>query len=325
MTQDPKLNINQYHSVIERVRNEIAKTVVGQNYLVDRLIMAILCDGHILLEGVPGLAKTRILSAITSCIDSTMQRIQFTPDLLPSDLIGTEIYMPSSGEFSIRKGPIFTNLLLADEINRAPAKVQSALLQAMQEREVTIGEHTFKLPSPFHVLATQNPIEQEGTYSLPEAQVDRFLIKVIVGYPKYEEEVQILERFTNDSLKSTKTERIVTIPELHEIKVATSQIYVDNAIDRYIVSLVHASRKGESFGLKGLIDWGASPRASIALKSVARAHALLKGKSFVSPDDIKEIAPDVLRHRIIPSYEAEAKGITSDEIIAKILKSVTVA
>jgi MoxR-like ATPase len=326
---------------IAALRTEIGRFIVGQEALVERLLVALLADGHVLLEGVPGLAKTRTLTVLTAAIDSKMHRVQFTPDLLPSDLLGTEVFQPQRGDFVIRKGPVFANLLLADEINRAPAKVQSALLQAMQEREVTIGEATFKLPTPFMVLATQNPIEQEGTYPLPEAQVDRFLMKIKVNYPSFDEEVQVLELISNP-LKAPPplngesgapevsaplehaVRKILTLPELLEARACAARLYADPRIDRYIVSLVRASREQDLFGLKGMIDWGASPRASIALKLCGRALAFLRGRQFVTPDEIKEIAPDVLRHRILPSFEAEARGINSDEIVKTILKSVTV-
>jgi MoxR-like ATPase len=277
-----------------------------------------------LLEGVPGLAKTKTLLALTKVIDAQMNRIQFTPDILPSDVVGTEIYKPQSGEFVIRKGPIFTNLLLADEINRAPAKVQSALLQAMQEREVTIGEETFKLPEPFMVLATQNPIEQEGTYNLPEAQVDRFLMKVTLDYPSFEEEVEIIDMVAKENTSQPPLAKIIPLSSLATLRAQAQQLYTDPKVDRYIVSLVHATRNGDSYGLKGLIEWGASPRASIALKVCARAHAFIRGKSFVTPDDVKEIASDVLRHRVLVTFEAEARGINSDQVIQTLLSSVTV-
>lgn len=253
-----------------------------------------------------------------------MKRIQFTPDILPSDVIGTEVYRPQSGDFTIRKGPVFTNLLLADEINRAPAKVQSALLQAMQEREVTIGEQTFKLPSPFLVLATQNPIEQEGTYPLPEAQVDRFLMKVKVRYPSFDDEVAILSLAARSADPDQPISKVLGLDEIMNLRKAAEQLYIDPKIDRYIVSLVQATRNADAYGLQGLIEWGASPRASIALKMCARAHAFIRDRKFVTPDDVKEIAPDVLRHRILVTFEAEARGIDSDEIIRVLLNSVSV-
>jgi len=315
---------NKAAEIFAEIKQELQRLIVGQDYLIERLLVALIADGHILLEGVPGLAKTKTLTALTACIDARMTRVQFTPDLLPSDLVGTEVYRPQSGEFVIRKGPIFANLLLADEINRAPAKVQSALLQAMQEREVTIGEQTFKLPEPFMVLATQNPIEQEGTYSLPEAQLDRFLMKVKVGYPHFAEELQILEVTTKEAQEKINLRKVISLPTLTALKEAAFEVFVDPKIDRYIVSLVQASRNGAAFGLQGLIEWGASPRASMALKNCSRSLAFVRGKTFVTPDEVKEIAADVLRHRILISFEAEARGINSDEIIKILLKSVTV-
>jgi MoxR-like ATPase len=311
-------------TIFESIKTELHKRIIGQDRLIDRLLIALLADGHVLLEGVPGLAKTRTLLALTQVIDAHMMRIQFTPDILPSDVIGTEVYRPQSGDFMIRKGPVFTNLLLADEINRAPAKVQSALLQAMQEREVTIGEQTFKLPDPFLVLATQNPIEQEGTYALPEAQVDRFLMKVVIDYPSFEEEVGIIDLASKESAAPEPLTRIIPLSSLVSLRSQCKQVYSDPKVDRYIVSLIHATRSPDAYGLKGLIEWGASPRASIALKVCARAHAFLRGKNFVTPDDVKEVAPDVLRHRVLVTFEAEARGITSDEVVKTILSSVTV-
>lgn len=310
--------------IFSQIKLELHREIVGQDRLLERLLVALLADGHILLEGVPGLAKTKTLTALTQVLDAKMSRIQFTPDILPSDVIGTEVYRPQSGDFVIRKGPVFTNLLLADEINRAPAKVQSALLQAMQEREVTIGEETFKLPEPFMVLATQNPLEQEGTYALPEAQVDRFLMKVKVGYPSFEEEVSIIDLASGARSNSQKLNKLLPISQLEQLRRQSHELYIDPKIDRYIVSLVHATRNGDAYGLKGLIEWGASPRASIALKTCARALAFIKGKNFVTPDDVKDIAPDVLRHRILVTFEAEARGVDSDEIIRTLLSGVTI-
>lgn len=315
---------SQTSQIVANIKNELHKRIIGQERLIDRLLIALIADGHILLEGVPGLAKTKTLLALTQVIDAQMTRIQFTPDILPSDVIGTEVYRPQSGDFVIRKGPVFTNLLLADEINRAPAKVQSALLQAMQEREVTIGEQTFKLPDPFLVLATQNPIEQEGTYTLPEAQVDRFLMKVVIDYPSFDEEVEIIDLVSKESASQPPLSPIIPLASLASLRAQSQQVYSDPKVDRYIVSLIHATRSPDAYGLKGLIEWGASPRASIALKVCARAQAFLRGKTFVTPDDVKEIAGDVLRHRILVTFEAEARGITSDEIVKTLLSSVTV-
>ena len=308
----------------ELLKRELHREIVGQDRLIERLFVALLANGHVLLEGVPGLAKTKTLTALTQVLDAHMSRIQFTPDILPSDVVGTEVYRPQSGDFVIRKGPVFTNLLLADEINRAPAKVQSALLQAMQEREVTIGEQTFKLPDPFLVLATQNPLEQEGTYALPEAQVDRFLMKLKVGYPTFDEEVAIIDLASTSQAAQSRLNKIIPISQLAELREMCAAVYIDPKIDRYIVSLVHATRSSDAYGLKGLIEWGASPRASIALKVCSRALAFIKGKNFVTPDDVKEIAPDVLRHRVLLTFEAEARGIDSDEVIKTLLNGVTV-
>ena len=316
--------MTEYSKICADITSELHRLIIGQDHLIERLLVALISDGHVLLEGVPGLAKTKTLTALTTCIDAHMARVQFTPDLLPSDLIGTEVYRPQTGEFSTRQGPIFTNLLLADEINRAPAKVQSALLQAMQEREVTIGETTFRLPQPFLVLATQNPIEHEGTYSLPEAQLDRFLMKIKVSYPSVQEELEILEITANEAAEQVLLKKIVSLPDLLAMRRAALGVYVDSKIDRYIVALVQASRDAKSSGLQGLIEWGASPRASIALKTCARSLAFLRGKSFVTPDEVKELAPDVLRHRILTTFEAEARGTDSDEIVRVLLQNVTI-
>lgn len=314
-----------YGQVFESLRKEIARHIVGQHLLVERLVIALLADGHILLEGVPGLAKTRTLSVLTDVISARSNRIQFTPDLLPSDLIGTEVYRPQSGEFVIRKGPMFTNLLLADEINRAPAKVQSALLQAMQERQVSIGEETFSLPRPFLVLATQNPIEQEGTYPLPEAQLDRFLMKVRVNYPTFDEELAILNVVNEESQHATEVRPILDIQELPALRSAMYKVHVDDRINHYIVSLVQATRQAGQYGFGEMIEWGASPRASIALRTCALAHAFYHSRSYVTPEDVKAIAPDVLRHRIIPSFEAEARGVDSDELVRMFLDTISVS
>ena len=307
-----------------RLAGEIEKQIVGQHYLIERLMVALISDGHVLLEGVPGLAKTKTLTALSAALSAGMNRVQFTPDLLPSDLIGTEVYRPQTGEFVIRRGPVFTNILLADEINRAPAKVQSALLQAMQERHVTIGEETLPLPKPFLVLATQNPIEQEGTYPLPEAQVDRFLMKIKVSYPSLKEEVEILARADREATETVELQKVMTLSDLIAARRAAYDVYVDPKLDLYIVSLVQATRSPDEHGLKGQVEWGASPRASLALKSCARSLAFVRGRTFVTPDEIKEIAPDVLRHRVLTSFEAEARGVTSDDVIKALLKSVPV-
>jgi MoxR-like ATPase len=309
---------------VEEMFHEIGKAIVGQRYLLERLLVGLLADGHILLEGVPGLAKTLAVRTLASTIDAKFQRIQFTPDLLPSDLIGTLIYNPKSGDFGIKKGPVFANIILADEINRAPAKVQSALLEAMQEKQVTIGDTTYPLPSPFLVLATQNPIEQEGTYPLPEAQIDRFMLKISITYPNREEEKAILEK------KSGPEEAVrclMTPQRIEEVRQTVREVYMDEKIKGYILDLVFATREPAKFNLKdmtSLISYGASPRATIALSIAAKAYAFLKGRGYVTPEDIKSIGPDILRHRIIPSFEAEAENKTSDDILHQILDVVEV-
>jgi MoxR-like ATPase len=317
---DPTLSKAQ--DLLTHLRKEIGKHIIGQEQLIERLLVTIFSGGHLLLEGVPGLAKTRTLSVLSRLVSGQLSRIQFTPDLLPSDLIGTEVYRPQSGDFSVRKGPIFANILLADEINRAPAKVQSALLQAMQEHQVTIGEHTFALPEPFMVLATQNPIEQEGTYRLPEAQLDRFLMKVEVTYPSLEEELKVVELVSQPSGENPEITPILSLEQISELRKIAASVYCDTKIDRYIVSLVHATRDASAYGLSGMIEWGASPRASIALKLGARTLAFLRGKTFVTPDEVKALAPDVLRHRILPSFDAEARSLTNNALIETLLRSV---
>ena len=300
--------------------SEINKVMVGQEKLVERVLIALLADGHILLEGVPGLAKTLLVKTTAEAISADFSRIQFTPDLLPADLVGTQIYNPKTGEFSIHQGPLFANIVLADEINRAPAKVQSALLEAMQERQITIGDTTYKMDDLFLVLATQNPIEQEGTYPLPEAQVDRFMLKVNVDYPTRDEERIIIDRMT--SATGPKVSPVVTPAQILQARETIKQIYVDDKIKDYVLDLVLTTRNPGTNGLSdlnNLIDFGASPRASIALIQAARAHAFLKGRGFVTPDDIKQVSPDVLRHRVITTYEAEAENITSDHIVKRIL------
>jgi MoxR-like ATPase len=297
---------------------------VGQRYLLDRMLIAMLADGHVLLEGVPGLAKTLAVSTLASAVRGAFQRIQFTPDLLPADLTGTQIYNQKTGEFVPHRGPLFANFVLADEINRAPAKVQSALLEAMQERQVTIGETSYPLPSPFLVLATQNPIEQEGTYPLPEAQVDRFMLKVRLGYPSPDEELEILERM--GGAKPPQASPVLDLSRLATAREAMGAIYVDDKIKRYVVRLVHATRKPRDYELEleGLLQYGASPRATLALVAAARGHAFLKGRGFVTPEDVKAVGPDVLRHRLILSFEAEAESVTPDEIIARVFDAVEV-
>lgn len=303
------------------LKKEIHKRVIGQDHVVDRIIIGLLCNGHILLEGVPGLAKTTLVNAIADAIGLDCKRIQFTPDLLPADVVGTQVYNPKSEDFSTKKGPIFANLVLADEINRAPAKVQSALLEAMQERQVTIGDESFKLPSPFFVLATQNPIDQEGTYQLPEAQMDRFLLKVIVKYPSIEDEKLIIRSV----FEPEKVSKIVAVKEIKATQDLVKQVYIDDKVVDYLLSIIFATRQPDKYNLESLaayITHGASPRATLALYHAAKAHAFLKKRHFVIPDDIKAIAPDVLRHRILLSYNAEAEGVSSDEIIQTILRTI---
>lgn len=306
---------------IDAMRSEIARTIIGQKNLVDRMIIAALCDSHILLEGLPGLAKTLAVRAFAKVSKLEFSRIQFTPDLLPADLTGTQVFNPKTVEFFVRKGPIFTNILLADEINRAPAKVQSALLQAMEERKVTIGDTTFDLPQPFMVLATENPIEQEGTYPLPEAQLDRFFMKVVVSYPDTEEEKEILRRI--DGITTDSIQPVVDQTDLLRLKELAASVFTDEKIVDYVVRLIAATRKGFP-EIERLVEFGGSPRASISLLRASRCIAFLKGRGFVTPDDIKEIAHDVLRHRIVLSYEAEAASVSTDEIVNRVLDMVEV-
>ncbi len=309
----------------QRLREEIGNVIVGQRYLIDRLLVGLLANGHVLLEGVPGLAKTTAVKTLAQAVSATFRRIQFTPDLLPADLIGTLIYNPRDGVFTTKKGPIFAQIILADEINRAPAKVQSALLEAMQEHQVTIGDETYPLPEPFLVLATQNPIEQEGTYPLPEAQVDRFMLKLRVTYPSREEERQILDRMAvTQSNASAKP--VVSPQEILAARRVVDEVYVDEKIKDYIVTLVQATRDPGALGLDlaPLIQYGASPRATLALTLASKAHAFLSGRGYVTPQDVKTIGADVLRHRIIISYEAEAEEIDSDEIVRRIFDGVPV-
>jgi MoxR-like ATPase len=304
---------------------ELGKVIIGQTYLVERLVIGLLANGHVLLEGVPGLAKTLSVKSLASCLSVKFARLQFTPDLLPADLIGTQIYNPQTGGFSTRRGPIFANLVLADEINRAPAKVQSALLEAMQEKQVTIGDQTFKLDEPFLVLATQNPIEQEGTYPLPEAQVDRFMLKLKIGYPTRAEERQILDLMAN-TISQPFASPVVTPAEIMEARKIVNEIYVDDKVKDYIVDLVCATREPDTYGLQlqGMIQLGASPRATIALTLAAKAYAFLRGRGYVTPQDIKTIGMDVLRHRVTVTYEAEAEEKTSETIIQKIFNELPV-
>jgi MoxR-like ATPase len=317
--------VREQSAFIHSLKTEIGKVIVGQDYLIDRLIIGLLSNGHVLLEGVPGLAKTLTVKTLAAALKTSFHRIQFTPDLLPADLTGTLIYNPKESEFFVKKGPVFANIILADEINRAPAKVQSALLEAMQEHQVTIGDQTFRLPEPFLVMATENPIEQEGTYPLPEAQVDRFMLKLKIDYPTIEEERRILDRMA-------RTETDITINPIIDPSVILSarrmidEIYTDDKIKDYILSIVFATRDPEKYGLKikEYLRYGASPRATIALTIGARAHAFLQGRGYVTPQDVKSIAPDILRHRIIVSYEAEAEELTSEILIDKILSAIPV-
>jgi MoxR-like ATPase len=311
--------------IIENIKTEISKVLVGQEKMVEGLLAGLLCRGHILLEGVPGLAKTTAVNALAKTLGLDFKRVQFTPDLLPSDIIGTEIYDPSNNTFKIKQGPVFTNLLLADEINRAPAKVQSALLEVMQERQVTIGDETFKIDLPFLVMATQNPVEQEGAYELPEAQLDRFMMKVVVGYNTKEEELEIARRAANNSFGDIQ--QVASIDDLNKIREEALQVHMDEEIEAYIIELVAATRDPKAYGLEELeayIEFGASPRASIDMYKAARAIAYLKGQDYVSPIEIAYIAKEILRHRIILSYEAQAEEVAQDEIIEKILAAVPI-
>lgn len=316
--------IQEQHLYINRIRQEMAKKIVGQTELVDGLLAGILSNGHILIEGVPGLAKTSAVKALASTIQAQFKRIQFTPDLLPADLIGTEIYRPKTGDFVTRKGPLFNNIILADEINRAPSKVQSALLEAMQENQVTIGDITYMLPRPFLVLATQNPIEQEGTYQLPEAQVDRFMLKIIINYPDRNQELEILNK--SGFMEEDSVEAVMDPARIKLMADLVRQIYVDDKLKEYIVDLVFATREPKKYGMSigDYVEFGASPRATIFLAQAARVRAFLQGRSYVTPQDIKIAAPDVLRHRIILSFEAEAEDVTTDEIIKTVFDFVEV-
>ncbi len=319
---------------VQKLQGELKKRIVGQEKLLNRLMVGLLTGGHLLVEGVPGLAKTMAVSSLAEVLNMDFKRIQFTPDLLPADLVGTMIYNTQSASFEPRKGPVFTNILLADEINRAPAKVQSALLEAMQEQQVTIGKETFLLPDPFMVLATQNPIEQEGTYPLPEAQVDRFLMKILLSYPDKKEEKEILQRMTEgDGVamdlargRQIQLKKVIVPERIQKLRIMANKIYMDDRIVDYVLDLIFATRRPADYGLEigRFIRYGASPRGTIALKVGARAHAFLMGRNFVVPEDVKEVCYDVLRHRIILSFEAEAEGITHDEIIRTMLNTIPV-
>lgn len=317
--------IERQSAFVDALMMGMNQTIVGQKHLVESLLIGLLSDGHVLLEGVPGLAKTLAIKTLAQLIDADFSRIQFTPDLLPADVVGTMIYSQKNENFVIKKGPVFANFVLADEINRAPAKVQSALLEAMQEHQVTIGEETFSLPNPFLVLATQNPIEQEGTYPLPEAQVDRFMLKVVISYPKKEEERLIVNAHVKDAFKNVSP--ILKVEDIIEARKVVKEVYIDEKIEKYIVDLVFATRNPEEYGLKdlsGMIAFGASPRASINMALAARAYAFIKRRGYVIPEDIRAVAMDVLRHRIGLTYEAEANNITSEEIVNQILNAVEV-
>jgi len=316
--------IEQAHGAVSRIRSEVAKALVGQEKLVDGLLTGLLTGGHVLIEGVPGLAKTSAVKALAAAIQADFKRIQFTPDLLPADLTGTEIYRPKTTDFITRKGPLFNNIILADEINRAPSKVQSALLEAMEEGQVTIGDETYKLPAPFLVLATQNPIEQEGTYPLPEAQVDRFMLKVLVDYPDRAQELEILKKTSFSDRQEIQA--VITCYELAAMKELVDQIYVDEKLKEYIVDLVFDTRNPDQYGMETgrYIEFGASPRASIFLAKAARVAAFLNGRAYVTPQDIKMVGPDVLRHRILLSFEADAEEITTDQIVSTLFDSVEV-
>ena len=317
--------VRQESHFVDVVRAEVARVVVGQRYLVDRLLIALLCDGHILIEGVPGLAKTLSVNTLAQTLGASFVRVTFTPDLLPADLTGTQIYNPQEGQFHTRKGPIFANILLADEVNRAPAKVQSALLEAMQERQVSIGGVTYPLPQPFMVLATQNPIESEGTYPLPEAQLDRFMLKAVIHYPSRQEERQILERFEMGN--NVDVRQVVSIDELLAARSAVQQVHLNEQLRDYIVHLITATRDPRSYRMEALaplLAFGASPRATIYLAQASKAFAFISGRGYVTPEDVKAVAGDVMRHRIIITYEAEAEGLSSDDIVQRVLEGVAV-
>src|SRR5690349_13306990 len=319
-------DVTRFQGRFSSLKAEVGKVLVGQDDMLHRLMLGLLAGGHVLLEGVPGLAKTLVVRTLADAIDGSFSRIQFTPDMLPGDVVGTQIYNPREGTYSVKKGPVFGNFILADEINRAPAKVQAALLEAMQERQVTLGDQTFKLAEPFLVLATQNPIEQEGTYPLPEAQLDRFMLKIKVGYPSKDDEVKIIDRMAGSGAEPSAS-KVMTCDEILGARDVVRQIFVDDKVKRYAVDLVAATRDPRAANvpaLAPLIDNGASPRASIALIKVAKAQALLSGRSYISPHDVKTIAHDVLRHRLLASYEAEAQGKTTDHVIAQILENVPV-
>ncbi|MCA9510942.1 MAG: MoxR family ATPase [Myxococcota bacterium] len=326
MSESDRAGLEQHARVCNDLLAEVGKVVVGQETMMSRLLLGLLTGGHVLLEGVPGLAKTLAVRSLAKAIDTGFSRIQFTPDMLPADVIGTEVFHPKDGTYSVKKGPLFSNLVLADEINRAPAKVQAALLEAMQERQVTIGDTTFAFDEPFLVLATQNPIEQEGTYPLPEAQVDRFMLKVKVGYPSKEDERKIVDRMAS-AQPVPDVAKVASPAQLLAARRVVDQVFVDDKVKAYVVDLVHATRDPEQAGIKdlaGMIEMGASPRASLYLTKAAKAHAFLQGRTYATPHDVKNLAPDVLRHRIAVTYEAEAQGRSSEDVIERILAGVLV-
>lgn len=317
--------VEQHSQFVHDLMDTMQQVIVGQHYMLERLLVGLLANGHVLLEGVPGLAKTRAVTTLSQALHADYQRVQFTPDLLPADLIGTLIYQPQSGDFRVRKGPLFANIVLADEINRAPAKVQSALLEAMQEGQVTIGDESFVLPQPFLVLATQNPIEQEGTYPLPEAQVDRFMLKLKISYPSRDEELQILERMAHTQSDSS-VEAVVKTEDIMQARGVVDTIYLDDKVKHYIVDIVYATREPQTYELdiSPYIDYGASPRATIYLALAAKAYAFLKGRGYVTPQDVKSIGMDVLRHRVLTTYEAEAAEVSSEDLIQQIFDHLPV-
>ncbi|HIF92816.1 MAG TPA: MoxR family ATPase [Myxococcales bacterium] len=326
MNEGAPAQLEEHAQVFRDLMNEVGKVVVGQEEMISRLLIGVLAGGHVLLEGVPGLAKTLTVQTLATAIDTKFSRIQFTPDMLPADVIGTEIFNPKEGTYSVKQGPIFSNLVLADEINRAPAKVQAALLEAMQERQVTIGGTTFPFEEPFLVLATQNPIEQEGTYPLPEAQIDRFMLKVVVGYPTKDEERKIVDRMAAGN-SEIKVSPVATPDQILAARKIVNEVFVDEKVKAYVVDLVHATRDAKAAGfsdLEGMIEMGASPRASLFLTKAAKAHAFLQGRNYATPHDVKNLALDVMRHRVVVTYEAEAQGKTSEDIIERILAGVLV-
>lgn len=322
---DINRTVQEESRFVQDLTAEIGRVIVGQQYLIERLLIGLLADGHLLLEGVPGLAKTLAVRTLAAAIEAKFQRIQFTPDLLPADLVGTLIYNPSSGSFTTRKGPVFANIVLADEVNRAPAKVQSALLEAMEERQVTIGDETYPLDRPFLVLATQNPLEQQGTYPLPEAQLDRFLMKLKITYPTKEEEKEIVSRMGRIE-KSISVRPVVSLKDILRVRRVVDSIYIDDRIQDYILDVVFATRKPSSYGIDmdNFVEFGASPRASIALSIAAKAHAFIKGRGYVVPHDVKSVGMDILRHRVAVNYEAEAEGISSEDLITAVFDSIEV-